>query len=88
MTVNSNFAESYYTIALVSEVLDDIDRVMIGFGALTLIIDVEQVTFSAFEFDCTLNEGVIVFTGSALPDELVSGVRAGKMRSALCNNTL
>ena len=88
MTVNSNCAESYYTIAIVSEVLDDIDRVMIDIGALTLIIDVKKVTFSALEIDCTLNEGVIVSTGSALPDELVSGVRAGKMRSALCNNTL
>ena len=61
---------------------------MIGIGALTLIIDVEQMTFFAFDIDCTLNEGVIVFTGSALPDELVSGVRAGKMPSTLCNNTL
>ena len=45
MNVHSNCAESYYTINLVSELLDNIDRDMRGIGALTLIIDVEQVTF-------------------------------------------
>ena len=59
---------------------------MIGIRPLTINNAIAQVEFCAIGFDCVLTAGIFLVTASLLPDELFSGLRAGKMHSAQCNN--